>query len=112
MPSCCDVDISKRYRIMKLEEKMSKCRLEMNTDMLMYQNKKWEEYTSQQDPSLLDEELFPIFEKSFLFYQLLYMYKSYEEMRGNKRNNKDELKCLRWIAVLTNFIMVSENELF
>ena len=92
---------------------MKSCESKIDPDMLLFQNTKWEHHAIQKDPYTLDQDLLSVFDRPFLFYQLLYNFKCYEELRGiNNHKIKDELRCLQWIAMLSKFLVVSDNKLF
>ena len=97
---------------MKIEQKINQCLDGINESMLCYQNKKWEEYVQNEDPISFDEESLMMFEKNFIQYQILCLFKKYEIFNGENENNLNEYdKCLLWIVILTKFIFISENEL-
>jgi hypothetical protein len=97
---------------LKIQQKINKCLAGINEPMLCYQNRKWEEYIQNEDPTSFDEESLMMFEKNFVQYQILCLYMKYEKFNGNDDVNWSEYnKCLLWIAILTKFIFVSENEM-
>lgn len=96
---------------MKIEQKINQCLDGINESMLSYQNKKWEEYIQNEDPILFDEESLTMFEKNFIHYKILCLFRKYEILNGENEINLNEYdNCLIWIVILTKFIFISENE--
>ena len=96
---------------MKIEQKIKNCLSGINEQLLCYQTKKWEEFVQNEDPKSFDEEVLMMFERIFIQYQILCLYRKYEIFIGNNEVNLNEFNiCLNWIVVLTKAIFISEIE--